>query len=104
MSDIYVGRCRFVYVENSSNVSSYKPILTGVFHTLDEIKKHVANIIPSHPNIIIEYYNKKSGVVNRRKLEDGESLAGDLENIYIYLRSKQHMSCHVCLCENHRHK
>lgn len=94
---------RYVYVENCSNVSSQTPLVTGAFSTLDEIKERVAEVMPSHPSLIIEYYNKKCGLVHRQQLLD--SLPPDLEDIYIYLRSKQPMTCYICESRgNHEHK
>lgn len=84
---------RFVYVDNCANVSSQKPLFTGAFRTLDEIKERVADVMPSHPSLIVEYYNKKFGLAYRKQLVD---LPSDLEDIHIYLRSTKPMTCHVC--------
>lgn len=97
---------RFVFVENCYNISSQKPLFTGAYVHLDEIKERLAHFIPSHPTMSIEYYNKKMGIRNRCLLND--ELPSDLENIYVYLRSKKLMSCHVCegraADDNHEHK
>ena len=95
---------RYVYVENCSNVSSQKPLITGAFSTLDEIKERVADIMPTHPSLIVEYYNKKFGLVNRKQIIE---LPSDLEDIYIYLRSTKPMRCDICETRqlgNHEHK
>jgi hypothetical protein len=88
---------RIVYVENCSNISSQKPLFTGMYSTLDEIHERISYFIPPHPSLTIEYYNKKLGMQNRQRLADKESqLHSDLESIYVYLRSKKHMSCDIC--------
>jgi hypothetical protein len=83
-----------------------------MYSTLDEIKERLAEFIPPlNPSITIEYYNKKFGLWNRRMVSD--ILEPDLECIYVYLRSKIPMSCHVCEArakddagtyDNHGHK
>lgn len=104
---------RIVYVENCSNISSQKPLFTGSYAHLDEIKERVAQFIPSHPIMTLEYYNKKFGLRNRKQLET--DLPPDLEDIYVYIRSKKPMTCHVCDAgcvggagagrdDNHEHK
>jgi hypothetical protein len=92
------AKFRIVYVENSSNISSQKPLFTGTYETLDEIKERLEYYLPSHPNIGVEYYNKKFGYCYRVKLT---TLPSDLESIYVYLRSKTPMSCPVCEEKNH---
>ena len=93
------AKFRIVYVENCSNISSQKPLFTGAYETLDEIKERLAYYLPSHPNLGIEYYTKKFGLRNRRELTTSE-LPSDLESIYVYLRSKKPMSCHICEQKN----
>jgi hypothetical protein len=94
------AKFRYVYVENCSHIPSHKPLLTGTFSTLDEIKERISAILPVHSSITIEYYNKKSGIVNRHQLE---KLPHDLEDIYMYLRSKKPMVCSICEQRNHNH-
>ena len=88
------SKFRIVYVENCSNISSQKPLFTGAYAHLDEIKERLADFISSHPNVTIEYYNKKLGLRNRHILTD--ELPPNLEDIYVYLRSKKLMTCQVC--------
>lgn len=89
---------RYVYVDNCSNISSQKPLFTGAFSNLDEIKERVADVMPSHPSLIVEYYNKKFGLVHRKQIDE---LPSDLEDIYIHLRSTKLMTCHVCTRSPH---
>jgi hypothetical protein len=93
------AKFRIVYVENCSNISSQKPLFTGTYETLDEIKERLEYYLPTHPNVGIEYYTKKFGLRNRRELTTSE-LPSDLESIYVYLRSKKPMSCHICEQKN----
>ena len=85
---------RVVYVENCYNISYNKPLFTGAFAHLDEIKERLADFIPSHQCLTIEYYNKKFGYCNRRLLDN--ELPSDLEDIYVYLRPKKQAVCNVC--------
>lgn len=89
------AKFRIIYVENCSNISSQKPFFTGTYETLDEIKERLAYSLPSHPNIGIEYYTKQFGLRNRHELTTSD-LPSDLESIYVYLRSKTQMTCHIC--------
>jgi hypothetical protein len=91
---------RYIYIENCSNISSQTPLFTGAYATLDEIKERLADLMPTHPSLTIEYYNKKFGMVNRRQIDE---LPSDLEDVYIYLRSKKPMTCHVCDGRNGNH-
>ena len=90
---------RIVYVENAYNISSHKPLFCGTYETLDEIKERLEYYLPTHPNIGVEFYNKKLGYCYRHKLTTSE-LPSDLESIYVYLRSKTPMSCPVCENKN----
>ena len=87
------AKFRIVYVENSYNISSQKPLFSGTYETLDEINERLEYYLPSHPNIGVEYYKKKFGYCHRVKLT---TLPSDLESIYVWLRSKTPMSCPVC--------
>jgi hypothetical protein len=69
-----------------------------MYSTLEEIKDRLTQFIPNHPLITIEFYNKKFGLWHRRMLSD--MLEPDLESIYVYLRSKKPMICHVCEARN----
>lgn len=96
---------RFIYVDNAHAISSYTPLFSGQYTTLDEVKSRLADFIPTHSNLSIEFYNKRLGMAYRKQL-DLEVLPSDLENIHVYLRSRIQAVCSVCSGDgghNHAH-
>lgn len=85
---------RIIYVENCSKFSSQKPLFTGHYAYLDDIKERVEYFILPHPTVKVEYYTHKLGLKNRRMLCN--ELPQDVESIYVYLRSTKPMRCDIC--------
>jgi hypothetical protein len=90
-----ISKFRIIYVENCSMFSSQKPLFTGEFTNLYDIKERIEYYIRPHPNMSIEYYTHRLGLRNRRILIDDE-LPQDVESIYVYLRSKTPLKCDIC--------
>lgn len=86
---------RIVYAENSYTISGKQTLFTGSYSSLEQIQERVEYFIPSNPALTIEYYTHSLGYTNRKKLDAG-LLPNNLETIYVYLRSKIPMACHIC--------
>jgi hypothetical protein len=93
---------RFVFMDNARTISSYKPFFSGQYATLDEIRARLAAIIPAHPNLTFEFYNKQLGAVGRKRLDGGcddadTILPADLEDVHVYMRSNKQAVCATCV-------
>lgn len=62
---------------------------------MSEIQERLHYFIPPHPMLIVEYYNKKFGLKDRKRLFETD--VPDQESVYVYLRSKKPIQCDLCL-------